>query len=70
MVLDRRVGGRFWIGLMAAIVGIGIAVGILFLFVGAALATWGVLGAFIVFGGIALAFAYVYDRRKQAEYED
>ena len=56
--------------MMAAIVGIGIAVGILFLFVGAALATWGVLGAFIVFGGIALAFAWFYDRRKQAQYED
>jgi len=69
VVLDRRVGGRFWIGLMAAIVGIGIAVGILFLFVGAALATWGVLGAF-VFGGIALTFAWFYDRRKQAQYED
>jgi hypothetical protein len=70
VVLDRRVGGRFWVGLMASIVGIGIAVGILFLFVGAALATWGVLGAFIVFGGIALAFAWFYDRRKQAQYED
>jgi len=70
VVLDRPVGGRFWVGLLASIVGIGIAVGILFLFVGAALATWGVLGAFIVFGGIALTFAWFYDRRKQAQYED
>jgi hypothetical protein len=55
---------------MASVVGIGIAVGVLFLLVGAALVAWGVLGAFIVFGGIALAFAWFYDRRKQAQYED
>ena len=61
-------GGRFWVGLLAAVVGIGIAVGIGFLVVGAALAAWGVLGAFIVFGGLALGFAWYYDRRKAAEY--
>ena len=55
---------------MASVVAIGIGVGILFLFVGAALATWGILGAFVVFGGIALGIAWFYDRRKQAEYED
>lgn len=63
-------GGRFWVGLMASVVGIGIAVGILFLLVGASLVRWGVLGAFIVFGGLALGIAWVYDRRKQAEYDE
>jgi hypothetical protein len=64
------VGGRFWVGLMASVVGIGIAVGILFLLVGAALAAWGVLGAFVVFGGLALGIAWWYDRRRQAEYDE
>ena len=63
-------GGRFWIGLLASIVGIGIAAAILFLVVGAALVTWGVLGALIVFGGIALGIAWLSDRRRQAQYDE
>jgi hypothetical protein len=63
------VGGRFWLGMIATIVGVGIAVGILFVLVGAALVAWGVLGAFVVFGGIALGIAWLYDRRKQSEYD-
>ena len=62
-------GGRFWLGMMATIVGVGIAVGILFVLVGAALFAWGVLGALVVFGALALGIAWLYDRRKQAEYE-
>jgi hypothetical protein len=62
-------GGRFWIGMVATIVGIGIAAAILFALVGAALVTWGVLGALIVFGGIALGIAWLSDRRRQAQYD-
>lgn len=69
MVLDPLVGGRFWLGMIATIVGVGIAVGILFLLVGAALVAWGILGAFVVFGGIALGIAWLYDKRKAAEYD-
>jgi hypothetical protein len=61
------VGGRFWIALLASLLGIGIAAGILFWVIGAALLTWGVLGTLIVIGGILLAIAWVYDRR-QARY--
>jgi hypothetical protein len=64
------VGGRFWVGMAASIVGIGIAVAILFLFIGAAFVTWGALGALILFGAIALGFAWLSDRRKQAQYDD
>jgi hypothetical protein len=63
-------GGRFWLGLVAAVIGIGIAVGVLFLIVGAALFAWGIFGAFVVFGLLALGIAWIYDKRKQAEYED
>ncbi len=45
--------------MLGTIVGIGIAAGILFLVIGAALLTWGILGALIVFGGIALGIAWV-----------
>jgi hypothetical protein len=56
--------------MLAAIVGIGIAAGILFLVIGAALVTWGVLGALIVFGGIALLIAWMSDRRRKAQYDE
>jgi uncharacterized membrane protein len=67
MRFDRRVG--FWIKMLAAIVGIGIAVGIVFLVIGAALIAWGIFGALIVIGGLALGFAWVYDRRQQTQYD-
>ena len=63
-------GGRFWLGLFAAVIGIGIAVGVLFAIIGAALFAWGIFGAFVVFGLLALGIAWIYDKRKQAEYED
>jgi len=55
--------------MIGAIVGIGIAAAIVFLLIGAALVTWGVLGAFIVFGGLALGIGWFYDRRRVREYE-
>ena len=62
-------GGRFWVGMLATIVGIGIAVAILFLVIGAAFVAWGVLGALILFAGIALGIAKRSDSRKQARYD-
>lgn len=55
--------------MVGAVVGIGIAAAIVFLLIGAALVTWGVLGAFIVFGGLALGIGWFYDRRRVREYE-
>ena len=60
---------KFWLWLVAVIVGGGIAVAILFMIVGAALVAWGILGALVVFGGLALAIAWFYDQRKQHEYD-
>lgn len=54
---------------MAAIVGIGIAAAILFLIIGAALLTWGILGTFLVAGGILAIVGWIVDRRRQAQYD-
>jgi uncharacterized membrane protein len=62
-------GGRFWLGLMGAVIGIAIAAGIIFLIIGAALAAWGVLGALVFFFAALLLIAWFYDRRKQAQYD-
>jgi hypothetical protein len=56
--------------MVAAVVGIAIAVGILFLVIGAAFVAWGALGALIVFAGIALGIAKWSDSRKQARYDE
>jgi hypothetical protein len=63
------VDAKFWLWLVAVIIGGGIAVGILFLIVDVALVTWGVFGSLVVFAGLALAIAWFYDRRKQHEYD-
>ena len=60
---------KFWLWLVAVIIGGGIAVGILFLIVDVALVTWGIFGSLVVFAGLALAIAWFYDRRKQHEYD-
>jgi hypothetical protein len=60
---------KFWLWLVAVVIGGGIAVGILFLIVDVALVTWGIFGSLVVFAGLALAIAWFYDRRKQHEYD-
>jgi hypothetical protein len=62
-------GGRFWGGMVAAVIGIGIAACIVFLIIGAAFTTWGILGGLIFFAALLLGFGWIYDRRKQAQYE-
>ena len=64
------VGGRFWLGMLGTIVAIGIGVGILFLIIGAAFIAWGILGALIFFGGIAMLIAWYSDRKRQAQYDE
>ena len=61
-------GGRFWVVLLASLFGIGIAIGIVFSIIGAALLAWGVLGTLLFVGGILLAAAWVYDRRQAQRY--
>jgi hypothetical protein len=56
--------------MLATIVAIGVGAGILFLVIGAAFVAWGVLGALIVFAGIALLIAKWSDSRKQARYDE
>ncbi|MGZ8740356.1 MAG: hypothetical protein ACXWZ8_07155 [Gaiellaceae bacterium] len=61
-------GGRFWVGMVLAVVGIGIATAVVFAIIGAAAIAWGGLGAIALFGLLLLGAGWIYDRRKQAEY--
>ena len=57
-------GWKFWLGLIGLCLVGGIAASILFAFIGWAWYAWGVLGVFIFFGAIFLAFGYFFDRRQ------
>jgi membrane protein implicated in regulation of membrane protease activity len=60
-----ELGGRFWLGLLGICVGAVVVGAILFLLFGWAWSAFGFIGALIVLALIALAFAYIHDRREQ-----
>lgn len=60
----------FWLKLFGAIIVFGIVGLIVMAFIGAAWYAFGALGTFLLIAGIALLFAWIYDRRKAREYED
>jgi uncharacterized membrane protein HdeD (DUF308 family) len=68
VLLDRLVGNRFWVVLLASLLGIAIGVVILLWLIGAAVLAWGVFGALAVFGAILLGIAWLYDRRQARNY--
>lgn len=61
-------GGSFWLMVIGVAVAIGIGALLLFWLIGSAWAAWGGLGALIVFGAVALAIGYFYDRRQAKLY--
>jgi hypothetical protein len=65
-----RVGGRFWLGLVAAVIGIGIAAFLVFLLIEEAFLQWGVIGALIFFTALALIVSWFHDRRVQARWDE
>jgi len=62
--------GRFWLKLFGAIIAFGVAGLIVMAVLSAAWYAWGFLGAFLFIAVVGLAFAWIYDRRQEREYED
>jgi bacteriorhodopsin len=60
-----KLGARFWIVLIATIIGAVIAGSAVAIFVGWVWYAWGFFGALVFVSVCALAFGYVYDRREQ-----
>lgn len=58
-------GPGFWLMLIGGCVAAVIAGGILFYLFGMAWYAWGLLGAFVCFGAVALGAAYIIDRREK-----
>jgi hypothetical protein len=61
---DGSLGGRVWLKMFAILVGVGIAVILVFVFISGALARWGFIGGFIVVGAVLLGAAWLYDKRE------
>jgi hypothetical protein len=68
--MTDELGASFWFKIMGLVVACGVGAALLFLFVGAAWARWGGLGALLFFFIVALAYGYIYDRRQAKKYEE
>ena len=63
---DREgLGAKFWIGLVAVAIACGVGAVIAFALFGFAWAAWGLIGAIIVFVGLAAAATWAMDRRSR-----
>jgi hypothetical protein len=68
--VNDELGGRFWLKIMGLVLAFGVGAALLFLFVGAAWARWGGLGALLFFFLIACLYGYFYDRKQVKKYQD
>jgi hypothetical protein len=59
-----------WLRFIGLVVAIGVGAAIVFLLIGAALTSWGVLGALLAIFLVILGAGWYYDRRKAAEYAE
>jgi 4-hydroxybenzoate polyprenyltransferase len=62
---DGSFGGRTWLKMFGILIAVGIAVLLVLIFIGNALAKWGLFGGFLVVGAVLLLLAWLYDRREE-----
>jgi hypothetical protein len=60
-----EMGGKFWLWLVAVLIGVGAGTVLLFMLFGRAWYAWGLFGALLVFSAVAIGIAWVFDRRDQ-----
>ena len=68
--MEEGLGGKFWLWVVGVALAIGVGGLLLFTLVSAAWYKWGFFGALLLFGAIALLFAWFYDRRQAKKYEE
>jgi uncharacterized membrane protein YkgB len=61
---DGSMGGRFWLRMFGILIAVGIAVILVLIFIGNALAKWGLFGGFLVIGAVLLLLAWLWDKRE------
>jgi hypothetical protein len=67
---EMDLGWKFWLAFVGVCIAVAIGGWLVFAIFAGALVRWGIIGAFIVVGLIAIGFAYVYDRREQKRYDE
>ena len=78
LVMERRgvdddFGFGWWLRFGALVVLGGLVALVVFLIIGAALLTWGIVGGIVFFGALLIGFAWLLDRRaarKRSEWEE
>jgi hypothetical protein len=59
-----ELGGRFWLWVIGIALAVGIGGFLVFALIGWAWYSWGLFGMFLLFGGIAVVFGWIYDKRE------
>jgi hypothetical protein len=62
-------GGRFWIGLVGALIAFGVGLFVCFLLFERAIYRWGAFGALIALLVVVLLIVWIHDRRQIRKYE-
>jgi predicted PurR-regulated permease PerM len=66
---DEGLGFKFWGGMVAVVIGAGIAGMIILFLFSRAVYAWGFLGAFLALAVVLIAIAWFHDRRETRRYE-
>ena len=61
---------KFWFWIMGMCALAVLALGIVFVIIGAAWQAWGFFGALVFLFAVLLAFGWFYDRRQKRRYEE
>lgn len=62
--MEDELGKGFWLKLLGICLAIGIGGMLLFALLGTAWYAWGGFATLIIFGGLLLLWAWIYDRRQ------
>ena len=63
-------GFKFWASIVGIAIGLGLAGLILFMVFGWAWYAWGFFGAFVFFSVVAIAIAWVFDKREARRHRE
>ena len=65
---DEKLGGKFWLAILAGALACGLAAVVVLLLIGNAWARWGFFGMFLVLSAVLLLIGWFVDRREKKRY--
>lgn len=67
---DVHLGGKFWLAAIGIVIAACIGGGLIFLLINAAWIRWGAIGSLVLFCGVLLLAAYIYDHTHTRPYDE